>query len=246
MRPTIFALASALAFAGCGPGVGDGNDSGGTTGDTEDSGTSAPTATDTSGADSTGPFASCEEFFDEAASSAATIEIRNVGTQTLLFGAPCFGLEYLQMTTPSALYWPPGFCTQTCEQEFASGCIVCGAGCAEAAYTLAAPGDVISIEWDGRLFEPRSPPQTCFDFGMCGASCEQARADYDETISLTVDAITQAECLAVETDPTACQCEAGGSTTPCQAYGSTRIEPTLQASVDVAPGTASIVVEIGG
>ncbi len=242
-RLTVTLLAG---IAGCGPAVGDGDTSAGSTGSTgEDTGTTAVSVGETTVGESTGGIASCEAFHDEAATSAATIEIRNVGTQTLLFNAPCFGYDYLELATVSELRWPGGFCTQTCEQEFVSGCIVCGAGCAIAAYTVAAPGDVITIEWDGRLFERTNPPASCFESGMCAPSCQQARADYDETVTVTVEAITQEDCLAVETEPGACECDPTDEG-PCQAFGSSLIDPTVQASIDVAPGTASIVVEVGG
>ncbi len=238
-------VALATAGGGCGPSAGDDDTSGESTANATDStDSSAGSATETSASESTGTALVCEDYFDEVAISPATIEIRNVGTEPLLFNDPCFGFDYVDMTTPSELQWPPNFCSLTCQNAFTDGCIDCGA-CAEAAYTVVAPGEAIPVEWDGRLFERRTPPTECYDGAQCEPSCQQARAAYDETVTITVEAITQADCLAVEKDPAACQCDAA-ATGPCETLGSGLIEPTVQAIVDVAPGTTSILVEIGG
>ena len=244
-RIGLMLVAFAATGPGCGPSAGDGDSSGGSsTGGQPTTSASAGSVTETSVGDSTGTAVVCEDYFDEVATSPATIEIRNVGAEPLLFNDPCFGFEYVQMMTPSELQWPPDFCSLTCQNAFTEGCIDCGA-CAEAAYTVVGPGQTLTIEWDGRLFERLVAPVECYDGAPCAPSCQQARAAYEETVTITAEAITQADCMAVLKDPLACQCEAGASG-PCEAWGTGMIDPTVQASIDIAPGTSSIVVEIGG
>ena len=238
-----WAMALALTVAAaCGPSAGDDDTNGGS--DTDDTTTGTDTVTATSVGDTTGEPVSCEDYLNEDATVAGTIEIRNVGTDTLLLNSPCFGFEYVELTTPSGLQWPGGFCEQSCQAAFTEGCIVCG-GCAIASYTVLDPGASISLDWDGRMLERRTPDAACFEETMCAPSCPQARADYDEPITVTVEAITQQECLEVDEDAQACRCEEGAES-PCNAGGSAGIDPTVQTTFEVAPGTTEIVVEIGG
>lgn len=228
-----------MGLLGCGPTVGTAN----TNTDTD---TLSTTGTDETGSvdTSSGGAVSCEGFANEVSSGAVNVEIRNVGDTPLLFNEPCFSDGYVSLTTSAGWSWPSGFCAQTCEAEFLEGCIVCD-GCAIAAYNIVAPGDALTVSWSGLLYEQVDPPDECFGGQRCSESCAQARTAVDP-VTVSVEAITQADCLAAEVEPASCDC-ADPDAPECSNYGSEWIEPTITAEVIWQPGTSGpIVLELAG
>jgi hypothetical protein len=240
----------AATFGACGPslgGDGDGTASSGPSTDTSGA-TSAGMADDTASAsDTTGAAIQCDAFADETASSGPVIvEIRNVGGQAVLLNDPCSFREYIRLSTSDDVSWPGGFCQQTCETEFGSGCVDCGA-CAEASYVLVFPGGTLSFEWPGVLFERVAPPAECFEFGPCAPSCLQARTPVRDVVAVEVQAIRVDDCLDSEPEPdVACTCEPGPEGW-CETYGSALIDPTVLATGEYVTGSPGpIVIEISG
>ena len=245
----------ALAIA-CGPVVDEptatGAGSTGGSGESTDPDSSESSETRTSGSssdsgsESSGNPIACEAFHDEAAEGTPVeIEIRNVGTETVLLDAPCFNHDYLGLGTPSGWRWPGGFCSGTCQSVFVDGCFVCD-GCASASYTVVMPGASVTVTWDGILFADVAPPEECFEFGSCGDTCPRARLPTAEIVTATVRAITHADCVAMEVDPTVCDC-ADPLLETCENYGSTYIEPTIMGTATYEPGAPGpIVVELAG
>lgn len=245
-----------VGLSACGPSLSDDSGSGdGTSASTETSGetTEASASGAMSGAmtatspDTTGSAVACEDFDDDIPPPVTfPVEIRNVGPEAVLLDDPCSSQAYLQIQTAQDWRWPSAFCRQTCQNEFASGCIDCGA-CEVAAYTVLPPNTSLIVEWGGVLYEDIAAPEDCFEGGSCEPTCQRARLPGSETLSMVVHAITESDCLAADPDPeTSCMCLPGPEGW-CQTSGQIEIESTLQATGQFTLDSGeAFVLEIGG
>ncbi|MBL4686214.1 MAG: hypothetical protein JKY37_16595 [Nannocystaceae bacterium] len=198
-------------------------------------------------ADTTGSAVACGDFDDDIPPPVTfSIEIRNVGAEAVLLDDPCFSRAYLQIQTAQDWRWPSAFCRETCQNEFAGGCIDCGA-CEIAAYTVLPPDTSLIVEWGGVLYEDIAAPEECFEGASCEPTCQRARVPGSETLSMVVQAITQSDCVAGDPDPeTSCTCPPGPEGW-CQTSGQIEIESTLQATGEFTFDSGeAFVLEIGG
>lgn len=239
---------------GCGPGVNAPDEVSTETGTAG----SGPGSTDEAGESTAGPDVgaadgttagptSCGGFDDEYARDAEMVvfEIHNVGDQPFLLDSPCQSWQYLELTTASGWRWPGEWCTSTCEQELRFGCdlMECD-GCGPSYYTVVMPGERVEARWAGMLHEELTPPTECWLVEQCAPTCSRLRVPTTEEITATVSAITQADCIAAEPDPSVCECAAPGR---CEAYGQVSVVPTLSATTTLTPGTTGpIVLEMEG
>jgi hypothetical protein len=236
---------------GCGPQVaapdGASSDTGTAgTGSGDETGDTTATRPDVGVADGTtaAPI-SCEEFGDEAREGPAqVIEILNVGDAPILLDSPCFNYDYLELDTSTGGRWPGGFCATTCEEAFRFGCFDCD-GCAQSSYTVVNPGQRVEVSWPGVLFQEVTPPVECWQTDPCEPTCSRLRLpEREEEITVSVAAITHADCIAAEPDPSVCDCPAPGR---CESYGQTSVEPTLFATATFDAGSSGpIVLELDG
>ncbi|MEM6996472.1 MAG: hypothetical protein AAF721_38565 [Myxococcota bacterium] len=116
-----------------------------------------------------------------------------------------------------------------------------------AAYTVLPPGATLVVEWIGVVFEEVTPPEACFEFGTCAPTCPMARVPGNETLTMTVEAIAESDCLDNDPEPdSSCSCRPGPEGW-CQTSGQVAIEPTLQASGEFMLGSGeAFVLELGG
>lgn len=240
-----------VAAIACGPAVDDpsatGESSTGSSSSDTAQSTEESSGTPTSeGSEDSGSPLSCESFHDEAAEGAPVeIQIRNVGTETLLLDAPCFNTDYLSLQTASGWRWPGGSCTGTCQTVFADGCFVCD-GCASALYTVLPPGSTLSVTWNGILYADVAAPTECFPYGACNDTCPQKRLPRAEAVIASIVAISHADCIALEPDPSVCDC-ADPSGEPCENFGTTYIAPTVSGMAVWEPGASGpMVIELSG
>lgn len=105
------------------------------------------------------------------------------------------------------------------------------------------PGEHAEARWSGSLDEGVSPPTECFEQGPCGLTCPRLRIPTTEEITANVSAITRADCIAAEPDPSVCDCAAPGR---CEGYGRGAPAPTLLATATFSPAAGPIVLEIEG
>ena len=232
--------------AACGPqvttpDVADTGSGSGTSGATDEGGDTLVAPDLGAAEESTAAPIDCSEFDNEAGEGMPiSLQVHNVGDEPILLDAPCFAYDWLELTTPSGMYWPGGFCGASCEDVLQYGCFDCD-GCATSAYTVIAPGDSTEVMWPGAVFESATPPLECYQFDPCGETCSRLRLPA-ETLTVSVEAITHADCVATEPDPSVCDCEAPGR---CENYGSTTVTPTLFGSATFEPGSAGpIVIEL--
>ncbi|MBC8072755.1 MAG: hypothetical protein IAG13_30825 [Deltaproteobacteria bacterium] len=189
----------------------------------------------------------CRQYRDDAGTpTAVDIVIRNDRAETLLLTQPC-GDFAVHLESDRGWTSATSLCNTSCGQRFdIAECTACFT-CLGVSYFSLAPGEQVVLRWSGNLFEHASPAPECFAADACGDSCDARRIPRDGTIDIRVEAITDAECVAAEPDPSVCTCTPGPI--GCEVEGTATIAPTisLRESFDMAAaaasGTVSFVLE---
>jgi hypothetical protein len=188
----------------------------------------------------------CRRHLDDSGTpTAVDIVIRNQRAETLLLAKPCGGIA---VHLESDRGWTSGasFC-ETCGQQFdgvdTTTCSIClGIG-----YLSIAPREQVVVRWPGALYEHASPAPECFAAEPSDAGCYARRIPLEGTIELRIEAITDAQCVAAEPDPSVCTCTPGPF--GCDVTGTVDVEPStvfreiFDMATAEASGTVSFTLE---